>query len=229
MRSTSAPMRGVKPSASHSRSRSPYMPGAPGRRTRMNGSPFSSRSDTGVPPATPSSARRRSSAWSSGRAITISSSSRRSKRTPSGCCTGARSRAALSVPSASCSMASAALRSVKESVTRGNCRRHARSTSGVSLCAAAELVKPMASAPSSPRAMRCMRARICSMRANSSTASPWSAVPAAVSATPRGWRSNRDTPSSVSSAFSCWESGGCWMPSCSAARVTEPVSATARK
>jgi len=47
--------------------------------------------------------------------------------------------------------------------------------------------------------------------------------------TPRGFLRNSCTWSSDSSARICWLSGGCWMPSRWAARVTWPSSATATK
>lgn len=226
MRATSAITRGCTPCSSHSASRLAYNPGAPVRRTRIIGSPC--RSATSMGSGLPRRWRS-ASGWSMGSATMAGSCCRVSNARPAGRATGTRSRPQCRRPSATASVISAALFSPISS-TRSGCRaRHSRRANGVNSCAAAELVKAMDSRPVLPSASSCMRLCSASKSCTRRVASACSARPASVSVTPLAWRLKRARPTAPSSALICWLSGGWAMPSCSAARVMWPASATARK
>ena len=104
--------------------------------------------------------------------------------------------------------------------------RMARATRGWN---GADVVKPTAMRPVSPRAVRRARAAARSTAARIASASGRKERPASVSATPRGWRTNSGAWISASSALICCDSGGCWIWSFSAARVMWPSWATATK
>ncbi|MOA42909.1 hypothetical protein D3C78_1650040 [compost metagenome] len=93
----------------------------------------------------------------------------------------------------------------------------------------AEEVKPTFSSPSSPWRARRATSTALSNWASTARASGRNSSPTVLSATRRLVRSNRQTPSSSSSAWICWLSGGWEMPSRAAARPKCSSSATATK
>ncbi len=113
--------------------------------------------------------------------------------------------------------------------TPGNASRNARMTWGTKGWKGAVGATPTRSLPCSPLAVLWAARSACSSRARMIRASSSSTRPLSVSSTPRGLRRNSRSPSCPSSALICWLSGGCPMPSRSAARVTCPSSATATK
>jgi hypothetical protein len=88
---------------------------------------------------------------------------------------------------------------------------------------------PMARRPVSPAAALRAPSTAAAAAASDTRACSRNAVPAAVGATPRGWRSSSRTPSSDSSARTWALSAGWERCSRTAARDTLPSSATATK
>jgi hypothetical protein len=111
----------------------------------------------------------------------------------------------------------------------GQASRNARIAAGASGWNADELVSAIRSEPIRPSAMPLPLLTACSSACSTARASSAKEAPAEVSSTPRATRVNSAKPISLSSAWICCESGGCWICSFAAARVNCRSLATARK
>lgn len=98
---------------------------------------------------------------------------------------------------------------------------------GISVVKGAEAVKAMRISPISPRCARRATSAARSAAASTIRACSRNNRPTSVSATRRLLRSNSRAPSSSSSAWICWLSGGWEMPSRAAARPKCSSSARA--
>ena len=118
--------------------------------------------------------------------------------------------------------------STSRTVTRGASALSA-STSGTAISRATLGGSANTTCPDAAESWLRTSSIACSAPASRCCACSWKIRPASVNVTPRAVRLNSLSPTSSSSRSSCWLSEGCAIPSDSAARLIERVSAMRRK